>query len=83
MLFVFPQDSLELVISVPADGDSDQAAVFRRAGAVQFRGLEARAPTSIWELVRADSPFALLLSQKHLPLWVAEAQGRAPGEPPS
>ncbi len=82
-LFLFLQDSLELAISVPADGDADRAIVFRRAGQVQFRGFEAKSPTSVWELLRADSPFALLLAQKHVPLWAAEAREQPPGELPT
>jgi hypothetical protein len=75
-LFVFVQDSIDLVVSVPAEGDTDQATVFRRAGQVQFRGFEGKSPTIVWELLRPDSAFALLLAQKHLPLWGAEARGR-------
>jgi hypothetical protein len=81
-LFVFISDALELVVSVPADGDADRAIVFRRAGQVQFRGFQAKSPTTVWELVRPDSPFALLLAQKHLPLWATEARGRPQGEKP-
>lgn len=82
-LFLFVQDSLELIVTLPPDGDVDHAALFRRAGQVQFRGFEAKSPTSVWELLRPDSPFALLLSQKHLALWAAEARGRLAGELPT
>ncbi|HEY3449771.1 MAG TPA: hypothetical protein VGK67_25680 [Myxococcales bacterium] len=82
-LFVFVQDSLEIIVTLPPDGDVDRAALFRRAGQVQFRGFEAKSPTSVWELLRPDSPFALLLAQKHLPLWTAEARGRLAGELPA
>ncbi|MGC4115561.1 MAG: hypothetical protein QM765_13345 [Myxococcales bacterium] len=82
-LFFFVQDSLELIVTLPPDGDVDRATVFRRAGQVQFRGFEAKSPTSVWELLRPDSPFALLLLQKHLPLWAAEARGRLAGELPA
>ncbi|MBI5545550.1 MAG: hypothetical protein HY901_16820 [Deltaproteobacteria bacterium] len=82
-LFFFIRDSLDLIVSIPSDGDSDQALVFRRAGQAQFKGFEARAPTAVWELLRPDAPFTLLLAQKHLPLWTAEARGRPPGELPT
>lgn len=81
-LFVFPESSLELIASVLAGGDAEQAVLFRRVGPVQLAGLEGRTPTVVWELVRKQSPFALLLAQKHLLLWGAQARGRPPGELP-
>jgi len=77
-LFHFLSDELELIVSVPHSGDIDSAVVFRRAGEVQFRGFEGKPPTSVYELLRPDSPFYLLLQQRHLGLWTEEARGAEP-----
>ncbi len=78
--FCFPTDELQLVISVPHQGEAENAAVFRYAGQVQFRGFEAKTPTAVYELLRPDTEFSRLLLQKHLKLWVADARN-APGSP--
>ncbi len=73
-LFAFLAEQLELVVSVPHDGDADRALVFRRSGQVQFRGFEAKQASTVWEMLRPDSSFSMLLAQKHLPLWTAQAR---------
>ncbi|MFN7134541.1 MAG: hypothetical protein ACK4N5_20855, partial [Myxococcales bacterium] len=72
--FCFPTPELQLVVSVPHQGDASKASVFRYAGQVQFRGFEAKTPTTIYELLRPDTAFSQLLLEKHLRMWVAEAR---------
>lgn len=71
-LFAFPSIELELAVIAPRDGDAARAMVFRRAGCLCLSRFEVCPPTILWELLAPESPFVLLLQQKHLERWTAE-----------
>lgn len=72
--FFFVEDLLTLLVSRPLDSAQKGEELFRYAGQVLFRGFEVAHPTRVYEILRADSPFAQLLRRHHLQDWLAEAE---------
>ena len=48
--------------------------LFRYVGQVLFRGFEVAHPTSVYEILRTNSPFVRMLLDHHLDAWLAEAK---------
>lgn len=71
--FLFLTSELDVTVSLPIGGPSREALLFRRAGQIQFRGFESKAQTTVYEMIRRDSDFGRLLTERHLAPWASQA----------
>ncbi len=72
--FFFPSTELKLIISVEKNGNKISFDIFRHVGELVFKGFEAQKATTVYEIIRKNSPFYQLLERHHLPAWYSEAR---------
>ncbi|MCG3174130.1 MAG: hypothetical protein GMKNLPBB_02354 [Myxococcota bacterium] len=72
--FFFLRKDLKLVVSLRRDDPRLAPLVFHNAGRMVFRGFEAKTPTHVWELLRADDPFTKAMLHHHVLTWVQEVR---------
>jgi class 3 adenylate cyclase len=75
--FVFPMESLKLIAAVSEQGPSLHE-LYVYAGRALFKGLEKTGGLGVYELIAPRAPFASMIAQHHLPVWLREEQERAP-----
>jgi len=77
--FFFPSPELKFFICVERANDQLHFDLLRHIGELVFRGFEIHQATAVYEIVRKNSPFYLLLERHHLMAWYEEAKGKNGG----
>jgi hypothetical protein len=77
--FFFPSPELKFLIRVEPVDDQLRFDVVRYVGELVFRGFEIHQATTVYEIVRKNSPFYLLVERHHLLAWHQEAKQKNEG----
>lgn len=77
--FFFPTPELNFTVCVEKGEAQLQFDLFRYVGDLVFKGFELQQATAVYEIVRKDSPFYLLLERHHFGEWHKEAKKRSEG----
>src|SRR4030043_528096 len=77
--FFFPSPELKFCVCVERRNDQLHFDLFRHVGELVFRGFEIHQATAVYEIVRKNSPFYLLLERHHLRAWYEEAKAKNEG----
>jgi hypothetical protein len=75
--FFFSSSELKLFISVAKEAGQLDFDLFRYVGELVFKGFETYQATAVYEIVRKNSPFYLLLEKHHLKEWHRQARERS------
>jgi hypothetical protein len=77
--FFFPSAELKFFVCVERTNDQLHFDLFRYVGELVFRGFEIHQATAVYEIVRKNSLFYLLLERYHLMTWYEEAKAKNGG----
>jgi hypothetical protein len=77
--FFFLSPELKFCVCVERRNGQLHFDLFRYVGELVFRGFEIHQATAVYEIVRKNSPFYLLLEMYHLRAWYEEAKAKNGG----
>ena len=77
--FFFPSPELKFCVCVERRNGQLQFDLFRHVGELVFRGFEIHQATAVYEIVRKNSTFYLLLERHHLRAWYEEVKAKNGG----
>ena len=77
--FFFPSSEVKFTICVEKGEAQLQFDLFRYVEELVFKGFEIHQATAVYEIVRKNSPFYLLLERHHLGAWYKEAKEKTGG----
>jgi hypothetical protein len=74
--FFFPSSELKFFFCVAKEEGQLEFDLFRYVGELVFKGFEIHQATAVYEIVRKNSSFYLLLEKHHLREWYQEARAK-------
>lgn len=74
--FFFPSSELKFFFCVAKEEGQLDSDLFRYVGELVFKGFEIHQATAVYEIVRKNSSFYLLLEKHHLQDWYQEARAK-------
>jgi hypothetical protein len=77
--FFFPSPEVKFCVCVERLDGQLNFDLFRHVGELVFRGFEIHQATAVYEIVRKNAPFYLLLEKYHLRAWYEEAKAKNEG----